>query len=272
MDDDIVLLDTPDAFRSYIQFRIDNPQFFVIYGNILNNAIVSYIQQHYGKLDNKAGIAGYSCMDEVGWRSSDFAINLHNQVLAHPLSHYYFNNHWELLNNEKISINCICWFGSEFAKFGGNILSNDDEQYLSHDKPSELKMLNCIYGLYTIVHFAFYPQKHDLEASGLLKYYKERVEKDAKLYAHTNVSNPNNPNNPNAFGGNNPSATQFKSLDTYDDSVETFVAGINDNYMIRNNKTCNKNKKNNLKNIIYILLAVYFLILLYSIVMMCNSQ
>lgn len=176
-DDDIVLLDTPDAFRKFIDFRINNPQYFLVYGNILNNAIVSHIHQRHGKLNLDKGVSGYTCMDNLGWRDGNFALNVHQQVLSTPLSYYHFTDIWQLFNYDHVSINCISWTGSEFGKFAG-IVGPAEEDWLSVVKPREIKKHNCIFGEFVCVHYAFGTQRDKLDSFNILDGYKQRLLKE----------------------------------------------------------------------------------------------
>jgi len=179
-DDDIVLLDDPENFKKFIEFRIAHPEYFLVYGNILNNSIVSHLQQRFGKLNMKCGFAGYLCMDAIGWNNSDFALNLHEQVVTQPLSYYHFDNRWDLVDYERVSINCISWFGSEFAKFSGEV-GVSEEHWVSCDKPSQIKKINCIFGGFVCVHYAFFPQREKLDASDILERYRKRIGLDLTI-------------------------------------------------------------------------------------------
>ena len=172
-DDDVILIDSPSAFADLIRFRIANPRYFLVYGNILNNAILSHIHQRLGNLDLEAGVSGYDCMDEVGWCDPRFAENLHRQVLGGPLYRFHFAG-WNLYLYERVSINCISWLGSNFASFGGAV-GYDEELWLSVDKPRESQQMNFIFGGFVCVHYAFHPQRDHMDSTDILNLYKERI-------------------------------------------------------------------------------------------------
>ena len=157
-----------------VEFRINHPEYFLVYGNILNNAILSHIHQKSGKLSTKDGNVGYSCMDDIGWKNGEFTLKLHEYVLGKTLSYFYFKDIWNLVDFERVSINCISWLGSEFKRFEGNV-GTDEEQWLSSDKPRELNKTNCIFGQFVCVHYAFYTQRDVVDASNILELYKERI-------------------------------------------------------------------------------------------------
>ncbi len=176
-DDDVVQLDSASAFERLLQFRISHPEYFLVYGNILNNAVCSHILQRFGKLSTAPGIAGYDCTDRVGWNSPSFAESIHEQVRArgHDLSAFRIPGFWELFHNERVSINCISWLGSTFAHFSGRV-GRDEEQWLSVDKPRSCGLRNAIFLEYVVVHYAFYTQRpHLSRVPAILSGYLENA-------------------------------------------------------------------------------------------------
>jgi hypothetical protein len=174
-DDDIVLLDTIDAFKKYIDFRIDNPDYFIVYPTILNNAIVSHILQRAGKISLNAGISGYQCVDDIGWKDPKFAANLHDEIIkkledGETLSYFHMCD-WKLYYNERVSINGISWIGSDFRNLCNGVVGIDEELELSVEMPKRFNKLNCIYGGFVIVHYAFHTQRELLDSSGYLNKY-----------------------------------------------------------------------------------------------------
>jgi hypothetical protein len=159
-DDDIVCMDDLTEFCSYLNYRITHPEYFLVYANIVNNAILTHLHQRYGLLDLTKGFSGYKCMDETGWNRGDFALNIHKQIIERKfdLSTVVTKNNWILINFERVSINAISWLGEEFAKFHGTVLG-DEEHYVSSEKPKHINKYNIIYGGFTCVHYAFRPQR-----------------------------------------------------------------------------------------------------------------
>lgn len=174
-DDDIVYLDTVDAFTRFLDFRISHPEYFLVYPTILNNAIITHLLQRMGKLNLTHGFSGYLCMDDIGWNSPLFSENVHRQILEKPsLDFYRMNVNWQLVNYERVSINCISWFGSEFAKFDAEV-GRDEEQWLATDKPQHDQKMNCINGDFVCVHYAYFTQRNHLDATDVLPKYKEKL-------------------------------------------------------------------------------------------------
>jgi hypothetical protein len=174
-DDDIVCTQGIEEFSKYLQYRIDHPEYFLVYANIVNNAILSHIHQRNGVLDLSKGISGYSCMDDIGWKNGDFALNIHKQVIKNncDLSLYKTNN-WILYNFEHVSINVVSWLGEELAKFNGKV-GQDEEGYISCVKPREINKFNIIYGGFVCVHYAFFTQRPIIDKDPLiLQAYKNK--------------------------------------------------------------------------------------------------
>lgn len=180
-DDDIILVDDCEAFRKFINFRKEHPEYFIVYANILNNAIITHIHQKNGTLpallDGKE--VGYECLDEYGWKDPRVAEELHKYVLKTGcnLKQFYMPNH--VVNRyNRISINCISWFGRQFEKFGGRVHLHE-EMDISVWKPLQMSKPVCIYGEFVCVHYAFHTQRNHLDNNtDILDQYR-RVLKNA---------------------------------------------------------------------------------------------
>lgn len=184
LDDDVVWLDN-FAINNMFAFRINNPNYALVMGNIVNNAICNYIHQHIGVLSTREGVAGYDCLDEIGYHNVDFASQVHKNFFmlesANQLSEYKFKR-WELLDYERFSINVISWFGSDFAKFGGKV-GRDEEHWLTVELPLVLEKHNCINGGALFSHFAFFGQRQHLEENTLsLQMYQTLAENIRRIY------------------------------------------------------------------------------------------
>lgn len=177
IDDDIVWMDC-NYVEKMVNFRLKHPNYFLTYGNILNNAIVDYIHQRtncFSDEFNKNIRIEYNCLDSQGWSNPSVAEKKHMQFLYdienNNIDKYKFTK-WILSDCERVSINSICWIGEEFSKFNGEV-GVDEEQWLSVDKPSELKCYNIINGDAVCVHYAFYPQRSYLDTTNILEEYKK---------------------------------------------------------------------------------------------------
>jgi hypothetical protein len=179
-DDDIVCTDTLDAFKSFLDFRIGHPEYFMVFANILNNSILTNLHQRFGNFSLNHGIVKYDCLDGIGWKNPLFCEKLHEQILNKSLSSFRFNTPWILYDNERISINCISWFGSEFKTFNG-MVGEEEEHWLTCIAPSKQGKQNCIFGNFVCVHYAFYTQRPHIDSTDILERYKQ--------YEYSSVSN-----------------------------------------------------------------------------------
>lgn len=185
-DDDIVALDDVGAFKRLLEFRIQNPQYFLVSAVVLNNAIATHLLQRFGDLDLAAGIAGYECMDPTAWGDPQFAAHLHAQVLAElkrshgSLAKFRFHGKWDFYYHERFSINCVSWLGPALARDCGGDVGDDEEHVVTTVLPGRVGKLNTIYGGFCAVHFAFYTQREHLDSLGVLEQYARHVPKVRK--------------------------------------------------------------------------------------------
>ena len=200
-DDDILLLDSHDSFRDFLDFRIAKPDYFLVHANTLNNAVITHLLQRMGKVSIGIGHAGYECMDLVAWKDPGFACRLHDDLLtkiieafhygAEPLAQFRFDGEWLLHFHERVSINCVAWLGEGFARVtGGGQVGADEEDELSVQIPKRTGVNNAIYGGFVCAHFAFFTQRPALESltfrNGGVPYlaaYKEVAEELVKKRA-----------------------------------------------------------------------------------------
>ena len=172
IDDDIVWAEK-DFFKKMYEFRIENLKHFLVYGNIVNNAVCDHLCQKNGVYKSEPHY-GFDSWDQNGWRDPILAENKHRQLIENiknnQLEKYRFSP-VVLENYQRVSINCICWFGSEFAKFNG-MVGLDEEQWLASDKPRELGLPNCIFGEAICSHFSFYSQREHMDKTDILDKYR----------------------------------------------------------------------------------------------------
>jgi hypothetical protein len=173
LDDDIIYIDGVEYLKEFLDFRINNPDYFLVYLNILNNGICSYIHQRLGNVGTEKGIVNYIADDRIGWDDPNFAKYLHETILNKDLDDFRFNKPWNLFNNELVSVNAICWLGSEFAKFNGEV-DKDEERYLSVNIPKSMNKYNCIFGNFICIHYAFFTQRKLLDSTDILEQYKNK--------------------------------------------------------------------------------------------------
>lgn len=173
LDDDIVYIH-PGSIEKIFNFRLTNSNPFLVYGNILNNAICTHIHQRNGLLPKKI-LVNYNLIDENGWRNPAFAEMIHRCFFEYhkkgAVENLYIRN-WDLMYYERCSINAISWTGEEFSKFNGKV-NEDEEDWLSSTKPKEIERSNIILGNTLFVHYAFRPQRQYLDQTDILEIYKK---------------------------------------------------------------------------------------------------
>lgn len=175
MDDDVVWMEK-GSIKTLLDFRIDHPEYFLVYGNTINNTICDNIHQRLGVYNHINKIIDYDCTGN-GWDDPALAIVKHRtffeNIRNNDIQRYKFNL-WRLYSYERVSINCISWFGSEFALFGGSV-GEDEEKWLACDKPRDLEKCNCICGSALFSHFAYCVQREEVDKTDILKKYSSLI-------------------------------------------------------------------------------------------------
>ncbi len=181
-DDDICWIH-PQAVRRLVEFRINNPQYFLVYPAIINNGRTAFIHQAMGH-------APLDLTDYHGDLHETFnLLQISDPVIAERLHHSFLSKladgkvndllfgRYIISNYERVPINCISWFGSEFAKFGGVVGNRDlsqEEPWLTEIKTRELGKPSCIWGQSLVAHFAYHVQREHLEThTNLLAVYED---------------------------------------------------------------------------------------------------
>lgn len=173
LDDDVVWLE-PDFFARLLGERLAHREPLFCYPLIINNAVCSWLLQLHGKLRFPVPVHPW-CMDNVAWHNGDFAASLHRWFLERLQA-----GRLDALRIEptpvslaRVSINCISWFGSDLAPFGGVFPDDaDEEEFASVTLPIALARLNRISGAAICAHFAFWPQREVLDGTDILGRYE----------------------------------------------------------------------------------------------------
>jgi hypothetical protein len=203
IDDDVVFIDT-DKFKDFIQFRIDNPDFFMVYPIIINNIMISWKLANVGKLNdfNRYCPAGEEyaeyinkhidtiksldifdpnlrvaqiipenlLLNKLYWDDHDFTVYMHNKFLSTSKEHFYMEN-WQLDNYEIISNQCSSWFGKDMKTI--QQVSQEDEPWFALFYPCKHNKKNAVFGGTILVHYAYYPQYPILRNTDILDRYKK---------------------------------------------------------------------------------------------------
>ncbi len=161
LDDDVIWLE-PQFVEKMFAFREKRREPFLVYGNIVNNAVISHIYQRCGLIDYRHGNCGYDCVDPVGWSSPQFAQYLHETFLTSLADGGWEKwrcfPEWQLYFFERVSINAIAFLGTEFARFKGQV-PPDEEPWLASTYPAALNQMCVINGGALCAHLAFGPQR-----------------------------------------------------------------------------------------------------------------
>ena len=173
LDDDIIWME-PGLIEKMVQFRVDNPHYFLVSPVVINNSLSTYLLQ----LENKIKLYEYynsSASHPILWKSGQFATELHTWFI----NKYLKTRQWNKLHLGKkemgmtrFSINAILWFGDEMKKFAG-IVPGDDEEFMSCIYPTLQGMSNAWNGDAIVSHFAFFTQREQLDKQNILEQYGE---------------------------------------------------------------------------------------------------
>ena len=156
-DDDICYI-ADDAVEKLLEFRANNPQYFLIFPVIINN------QMNVDLFEPIKGAKHFY---------HDFKIPevWHNDFLEGK-KQWSFEQH-EMEFDKRYGINCVSWFGEEFAKFKGRVAS-DEEQWLTKIKPKSVGKPNAVCGGSVVAHFGYnFHHKYLLESTDIYERYLE---------------------------------------------------------------------------------------------------
>lgn len=173
MDDDIVWME-PNAIQRMVDFRIDNPQYFLVSPLVINNSLSTYLLEIANKIKLNEYYNSYSS-HPILWKSGEFASQLHQWFIDKYLSvEKYSDLHVgkHEMGMTRFSINAILWFGEDLRRISG-IVPGDDEEYLSCIYPTQLGVSNCWNGDVIFSHFAFFTQREQLDKQSILEQYGE---------------------------------------------------------------------------------------------------
>lgn len=211
VDDDIIFLEN-NIFEVLSQYKIDNPETFLVYPIIINNYWCTHFLRKYDAIDvpecrvcdgswytdfenvretmkNCPGtmsdnldepkprdyIPEDRIMSPLYWYDPQFAY----QILNNTYEYIVKNKLSDLdipnidLDYEPVSINFVMWSGEDFAKFDGNVKSVDDEPWLSMFYPLKFDLKNVVVGNTRAVHYAYWPQRNYLDTTDILSKYEK---------------------------------------------------------------------------------------------------
>lgn len=168
LDDDIVWLEN-NFFTKLVEARINNPEHLFILPNIINNALIDHIHMRKGILGFH-NLVKYHCDCDTGWKSGQFAEHKHRtlitNIIKNDLNKYKFDK-WILNWYERISINCLCYFGDDYK------VPANEEKFLTEHLTKIKNKYNCVIGEILCSHFSFYTQAKHMSSTNILQLYHE---------------------------------------------------------------------------------------------------
>lgn len=175
-DDDVVCIDVKH-FQDFLDFRIDNPHYSLVFPNIVNNGVASSYQQHnWGVIPTDLFEVEKDIAPICGllWESPQKCQALHELFLAEP-SRFSYDGHHYIPPSQRVSINFFAvlpWMLTDFHE-----ASEDDEKYLTTTHSQTRKLNKCLFNKMYVTHFSFYSQEHGMNVPMLLERYRNLASK-----------------------------------------------------------------------------------------------
>ena len=164
IDDDICWM-ADDCLEKLVDFRIKNPEHFLVHGNVINNNICSFLHQSIGAMTTNSATLAYesSCGDSMAKPS--VACEAHDCFQRHyqndTLDAYKFKQ-WIDHHNTRICINLISWFGKDMYQDGRDFENKNEELEMSVRLPKVKEMTKAICGDALAVHYSYGTQLHGI--------------------------------------------------------------------------------------------------------------
>ena len=180
-DDDVIWFHK-DAIKNLIDFRIDNPEYFVVFANIWNNAIISALAQRKGLFaehdfnGNRWPELTLNCMDDTGWKLPRWGEYVHRvmlQKIKEGAVEDLFLDHFVLEDYLRFSVSAFAWFGKDWAAFEGDLKGAEEETWITGVKCKELERPNAICGNALVSHYSFFTQRPLLDMTDILPQYQK---------------------------------------------------------------------------------------------------
>lgn len=181
-DDDIIWV-ADDAVEKMCIARIENPNAFMVYPNVINSTTVTSWHQENGALSEEAGrVAKQSdniddpniaYLDAFNYTNSRFIDHIHNtfkkRYKEKTLDAYYLKSR-SLDNFERFSICSVAFFGKD--KIVPGML---EEPQMSWELPKSLNKPVYFCGDALMIHYAYHTQRDYLVSKGdeHLEFYKK---------------------------------------------------------------------------------------------------
>ena len=181
-DDDIIWA-ADDAIEKMCHARIDNPDAYIIYPNIVNSTTCNSWHQEKGVLTDKCGRVkrehentddpNWAYLDAFNYSDSKLATHIHDTFRRHykanRLDRYYLPSR-PLTDYNRFSICSIAWWGKDKIT-----ISQLEEPQLAYEKPRELGRPVFFCGDALVVHWSYHTQRLHLDSQkpNRLNFYKK---------------------------------------------------------------------------------------------------
>ncbi|MBR5455909.1 MAG: hypothetical protein IKU76_03035 [Bacteroidaceae bacterium] len=180
LDDDVVWME-PGLIEKMVEFRVSNPEPFLVTPLVINNALSTYLLYIHRKISLNQEFSIQKAR-HIFWKKGRFAYELHTwflRVIEERSWNKLFVGSKEM-GMTRFSINAILWFGKEMAKFNGNV-TGDDEEFLSCIYPTLQGKSNLWNGDAIVAHYSFGPQNPSLSRTSILPKYGKALELECSL-------------------------------------------------------------------------------------------
>lgn len=168
-DDDICYID-PNAIHNLLEFRLEHPEFFLVYPVIINNSMNNMLNSPFKEIKGN----WFTDKEHILKKHNTFIEMITEKKVNQARTSNYILDH-----SQRANINCISWMGKEFQKFKGEV-GREEEEWLARTAPRLFKKNNAICGNSIVAHYSFRPQKKFLDQTKILHKYKKI--KDIKLF------------------------------------------------------------------------------------------
>lgn len=179
-DDDIIWAEE-NAIEMIVQARIDHPNAYIIYPNIINSTICTSWHQEIGALNEEHGIVRKERPDDLNWAYLDSFNYSDSGLINHihktfqkrynenSLSAYYLPSK-SFDDYKHFSICSICWWGKDHIDCG-----YVEEPQLSYELPMKFQRPVWFCGNALLVHFSYHTQRDFMNTTNHLEFYKSIV-------------------------------------------------------------------------------------------------
>jgi hypothetical protein len=176
VDDDVVWM-AEDCLETLVRFRLENPDYFLVFANVVNNNVCSFIHQHLGLIPRHNGVLEHSGNCWNAFANFPLACDIHESFIRHysagRVRDYAGFSRWEAPGDVRVCINLISWFGRDLPSDGRDFVEPIDEMEMAVRLPKELGRLNAICGDALALHFSYGTQLEGLPEQRLLAWYRQ---------------------------------------------------------------------------------------------------